>query len=207
MKKYILTIVAVFFAVSSFALTFDDGMNAYNQQNYKKAAEIWTTLANAGNVDAMYNLGVLYIKGQGVTASDFTGAKWAGQAADRGHTRAKYTMGLLYKSGSGVSQDRGEAYRNFYFAAKAGIAEAQYELADMYEEIPHFYRVDEALGLYKKAAEQGVAQAQYVLGVRYCYGLAVKEDRKEGTFWAKQAIQSGFFGEKALKDIKDACGL
>ena len=54
-------------------------------RDYGKAREWYQMAADAGNTDAMYNLGVLYANGYGV-AQDYDKARqWYQKAADAGN--------------------------------------------------------------------------------------------------------------------------
>ncbi len=44
---------------------------------------------------------------------------------------------------------------------------------------------------YKKAAEQGDAEAQYNLGVCYYTGTGIKEDKEEAAHWYRKAAENG----------------
>jgi len=48
-----------------------------------------------------------------------------------------------------------------------------------------------AFDLYKKAAEQGHAQAQFELGFCYARGMGVEEDRLRAYIWFKKAAKQG----------------
>jgi TPR repeat protein len=45
---------------------FQDGLNAYDKQDYDAAFEEWQPLAKQGNADAQNNLGTMYANGKGV---------------------------------------------------------------------------------------------------------------------------------------------
>jgi TPR repeat protein len=55
---------------------------------------------------------------------------------------------------------------------------------------------DEAEGVrwYRKAAEQGDAEAQYDLGDAYKRGRGVAKDKAEGVEWQKKSAAQGFKG-------------
>jgi TPR repeat protein len=47
--------------ISNYALAnFQDGLNAYNKQDYATALKEWQPLAKQGNADAQNNLGLMY---------------------------------------------------------------------------------------------------------------------------------------------------
>lgn len=73
---------------SALAADFEDGMNAYDQQQYRKAFQEFNTLAEQGDPYAQYMLGRLYRWGNG-TLQDYVQAhKWYNIAAARGHKHA-----------------------------------------------------------------------------------------------------------------------
>jgi TPR repeat protein len=45
---------------------FQDGLNAYDKQDYATALKEWQPLAKQGNADAQNNLGTMYANGKGV---------------------------------------------------------------------------------------------------------------------------------------------
>jgi len=49
----------------------------------------------------------------------------------------------------------------------------------------------EAVKWYTKSAEQGLAQAQFNLGVRYDNGQGVPQDYKEAVKWYRKAAEQG----------------
>ena len=53
---------------------------------------------------------------------------------------------------------------------------------------------------YRKAADQGLAEAQYNLGVAYLEGSGVGKDRAEAAKWFRRAADQGM--EDAAKMMK-----
>ena len=62
-------------------------------------------LAERGNVQAQFNLGMMYENGQGVRQDDAEAVKWYRQAAEKGYAKAQYNLGAMYFTGRGVHQD------------------------------------------------------------------------------------------------------
>jgi len=56
--------------------------------------------------------------------------------------------------------------------------------------IPQNY--SEALKWYRKAADQGLAKAQFQLGLIYEQGLGVQQDSTEASKWYQKAADQGF---------------
>jgi len=57
--------------------------------------------ANQGIARAQYNLGVLYVNGEGVRQDKVKAREWYEQAAVQGHVRAYYNLGVMYINGEG----------------------------------------------------------------------------------------------------------
>ena len=51
---------------SVYGVDFQDGLDAYNRKDYKEAVRLFLPLVKQGNAKAQINLGVIYLKGQGV---------------------------------------------------------------------------------------------------------------------------------------------
>ena len=74
--------------------------------------------------------------------------------------------------------------------AKAGDAEAQDQLGEMYyfgEGVPRDYA--QAANWYRKAAEQGDADSQYRLGGLFHFGWGVPQDNAQAFAWMKKAAE------------------
>lgn len=87
--------------------TLADGMVAYRQRNYGEAAKIWVALAMRGDIEAQFNLGVLYKDGVGVPQQHTEAIKWLRKAADQGHEYAGLILSVMAGESSDDSPDRG----------------------------------------------------------------------------------------------------
>ena len=103
-------------------LAADDqaGMEAYLQGDYATALKEFGPLAEQGDVDFQYALGVMYSKGRGVPQDYTEAAKWFRLVAKRGDADSQYSLGVLYWQGEGVPQDYAEAAMWYRKAAKQG---------------------------------------------------------------------------------------
>lgn len=115
------------------------------------------------------------------------------RAAQAGHTDSQYYLGTLYMAGRGVAVDADEAADWFRLASLRGHPKAQYFLGGMYSGGFESLRRDDgrAAELYLRAAEQGLAAAQFRLGVVYESGRGVREDRREALRWYTLAARQG----------------
>jgi hypothetical protein len=67
-------------------------------------------LADAGDADAQWRMGVRYHTGAGVRQDDTQAVHWFLRAAEQGHVGAQATLGAYYWAGRGVPQDLSRAY-------------------------------------------------------------------------------------------------
>lgn len=111
----------------------DDAFTAYQKGDYPTAYQGFQQLAAQGNLNAMNDLGMMYMSGQGVKQDYATASSWFKKAADKGHLEAVTNLGTLYELGHGVPQDYDRAARMYRVAADHGVAVAQYNLAALYE--------------------------------------------------------------------------
>jgi TPR repeat protein len=82
-------------------------------------------LAEKGNAEAQYNLGVMYAKGEGVP-QDYAGAvKWYRLAAEQGYAEAQYNLGVMYGQGRGVPKDQILSFMWTILAASRGLDDAR----------------------------------------------------------------------------------
>ena len=125
-------ILVLSFAAPLAAGPFEDAIVAHGRGDYATALRLMRPLANQGLAGAQYNLGQMYLQGQGVPQDNAEGAKWYRLAANRGYALAQYNLGVMYAKGSGVPQDDAEAMKWFRLAANQANASAQYNLGVKY---------------------------------------------------------------------------
>ncbi|MBW6510135.1 MAG: sel1 repeat family protein [Desulfuromonadales bacterium] len=99
------------------------------KQDNLQAAIWFRKAAVQGEVDAQYNLAVIYDIAQYYEGT----AKWYRKAAEQGDAEAQATLGAMYLDGLGVEQDYVKASTWSRMAAEQGVAEAQYNLAMIYD--------------------------------------------------------------------------
>lgn len=81
----------------------------------------------------MYNLGVMYVSGDGVFRSDRQALPLFEHAAARGHLPSMYNLGVMYAYGFGTGQDAAKAIELWTRAAEQGNPEARAALVQAYE--------------------------------------------------------------------------
>jgi TPR repeat protein len=158
---------------------------------YRKASD-------SGYLEAMNNLGIMYLNGRGVGRDDTEALRLFRKAADGGSADAMTNLGLMYYHGRGVAPNPEEAVRLLRKAADAGSAEGMYWLGLMYEIGAGVGKDDaEAFKWYRTAADGGVASAMNKLGVMYSSGTGVGKDMTEAVRWYRAAAAAGNAEAKA----------
>ena len=162
-----------------------------NQQN-PISFELLVGAAEAGNVEAMNMLGVLYTLGTLVPRDYSMALYWFQKAADAGSADAMNNLGTIYLFGIGVSHDYANALRWYERSAARGNAHSMYSVAVI---------VDKGLGtardpqlaraMYLKAAEAGFAPAMLQVSDDYARRSSSKRDLVEAYAWLQVAWQAG----------------
>jgi TPR repeat protein len=191
------------------------------------AADMWINMfsgnlaeAEDGDVDAQYEVGIMYLKGQGVTADRGKAIEWLKTAAEngneqasgklsrmkgyekefqakqkkaeRGNANAQYDTGSMMLSGKGTKIDTQQAVDWLQKAADQGHEKAVTRLGIIY------YKGDDvsanparAVELFRKVASSQVL-AQYYLGEAYSEGRGVGRDYQAAYDWYQKADNSGY---------------
>ena len=89
----------------SWGADFQKGVAAYQSGDHATALREFQPLAEQGDADAQFNLGVMYHEGKGVPQNDKTAVKWYRLAAEQGYADAQISLGAMYAFGTGVLKD------------------------------------------------------------------------------------------------------
>ena len=116
----------------SYSADLNKGLTAYNKGDYATALKEWKPLAEQGNEDAQYNLGLMYRKGLGVPQDYKVAVQWYTLSAEQGNVNAQNNLGIKYEQGLGVPQDYKVAVRWYTLAAEQGNTIAQNNLGYAY---------------------------------------------------------------------------
>jgi TPR repeat protein len=109
--------------------SYFDGMEAYRQSDYQTAMREFKAVED--DARALYMIGVMHEKGEGVTVDLTDAANWFRKAADKGNASAQYRLGRLYERGLGVEQNRDEAISWYKKSARNGNIDARQALKRM----------------------------------------------------------------------------
>jgi hypothetical protein len=195
--------------------TLEDGVAAYNKQDYAAAFRIWQPLAEQGNAYAQTDLGVLYENGLGVPQNNAEAIKWYRKAAAQGNVNAQSNLNALTAAQNAKASPPASTSVPAPAAAvpptppsppspppEAAAAEPPAEAAPSPSMGP-VGTVDEGVAAYNNQdytnafaillplAEAGNAVAQRYLGILYEAGAGVAKDKAEATNWYRKAADQG----------------
>ena len=157
------------------------------KQDYGEAAHWFLLAARHGHPTAQRRIGFLYKEGWGVERDLEQTLYWFGKAIEQGDDTAMIELGEWYADGDGIiKKNEIEAWKLFYRAEQLNNKRARPNL-------------DLLLGakVLKKAAEQGVVDAQYDLGLAYLKGRSgIEQELLLAVVWFNEAAEQGHEGAR-----------
>ena len=175
------------------AIYYGLGRALHYQDKYAEAVAAWTNAAERGNARAQTHLGWMYSEGINVVQDYNKAFEWLESAAEQNYPLAQMHLGALYEKGEGVDQNACKAYIYYEKAfqkalidALAADPEAQFVLGVMYKKL---YKLEESIKWFRKAANQGSANAQFNLGMIYANGLGVEKDEQKAVELFRKAAE------------------
>jgi len=145
------------------------------QANEADTFNAMVTLANKGDAEAQYHVGMMHNNGIGTRQDPKQAFEWFQKSTASGDPLGAYKLGCYYDGqGAGiVTSDSNEALKYKLIAAKAGYALAQHDVAVLYDRQGN---AEEALKWWKMAGDQGHPTALYRLSMAYSAGKATPRD-------------------------------
>ena len=96
---------------------WDEAAAAHKRGDYATAIRELRPLAEQGDGDAQFNLGIMYDVGLGVRHDYAEALQWYRKAAEQGHAKAQFNLGLMYTNGEGAPQNYAQAHMWYNLAA------------------------------------------------------------------------------------------
>ena len=138
--------------------------SAYELGNYSKAETLWARLANQGNPQAQYALGIMHLKKEAQQSEDTTAFAYLRAAAKQQHVAAMFNLGVAYWEGRGVARQPEKALYWWQLAAKLNDTGAQYNLGlAYYIGEGQAKNMSKAVYWVQQAANNGHSQARSLL--------------------------------------------
>jgi TPR repeat protein len=181
------------------ALIFVEGLHSLGRGGSEPVAAGEDSATDAGVVTEkaedpvdLFNRGVAYANGDGVTEDLAEAVRCYRKAADLGYSDAMNNLGLCYEQGEGVSLDYVQAVSWYRKAAEAGYSRGMLNLGVCYDNGTGVAKDEvEAVKWYRKSAEAGDARGMVNLGACYEYGTGVAKDEVEAVKWYRKAAEAG----------------
>ena len=105
-----------------------EALKAYRAKDYETALSIWNEEVKNKHDQAMANLGLMYLKGEGVEKNFDTAREWFEKSSQYGNDSANYNLALMYQSKIGVEEDVEKAIGYFREAVKKNHQGASFRL-------------------------------------------------------------------------------
>lgn len=162
------------------------------KQDYGEAAHWFLLAAKKGHPYAQRAIGFLHKEGWGVERDLEQTLYWYGKAIEQDDDTAMMELAGWYADGDGIiKKNEVEAWKLFYRAEQLNNPRARNKL-------------DYLLGskVLKKAAEQGVVDAQYDLGLAYLKGRSdFEQEIFRAVIWFGEAAKQGHEGARKELDV------
>ena len=99
------------------------------QKDVRRAVKLWTEAAELGSIDALYNLGVVYIDGDAVQGDRAKAVELFTKAAMQGHVECRYNLGWL----EGLVGNNDRAVKHLLISAKVGHKDSLGLIKEMFK--------------------------------------------------------------------------
>lgn len=159
--------------------------------------------AQGGDHSLQYRAGVILRDGLTGKADPAEAAKWFELAAKQGDIGAEVALGDMYAKGTGVRQNYSRAAEFYGAAARGGRnPEAEFHLGELYFFGRGFPQDSTAaVDWFRKAALDGHAGAQSVMGSMYEQGFGVDKSPVDAFVWYTLAAERAPQAIAARSDI------
>lgn len=160
--------------------------------DYSLALKEFSTLAEAGNAEAQFELGIMYVGGNGVEKDYVKAMNVIISSASKGFAPAQSALGEMYYQGAPfpVESNVDLARKNWILAADQGYVEAYYFLGKSYDKsLSVEDNPDETLAVkwYEHAALRDISLAQVLLGQMYNDGRGTQKDEVKAAYWFQRS--------------------
>ena len=172
-----------------------------------RAANLYRQAAEKGHPFAALRFGLALADGSGVKRDLVAAQRWLVHARESGVPEAALALGDMAVR-TPASRDKAlnakilqSAISWFEVAAQAGVASAQFKLANAYAAGAGVTRdLSQAQLWYGRAAQQGLTEAQNALGIMLVGGVAGVSDPVEGYKWLLLAERGGHPESRAIRE-------
>jgi uncharacterized protein len=133
---------------------------AYKNKDFKKAHDIWLEEAKSKNDQAMANLGLMYLKGEGVEKDYLKAKEWFENSSAYDNDSANFNLALMYQTKIGVEENLDKAIDYYRRAVSKNHVQAAFRLAlILLKDRTNLDGVKEGFSCMLKAAKGGHVMA------------------------------------------------
>lgn len=185
------------------------GVRLFDSPDPDKAAAMaaWEQAAQAGHIQAMFNLGMAFRAGVASAPDPLSAYGWFEKAARLGDVKAMFELAELCADPAAMILDSLNCAAWYRRAAEAGEPRAQYKLGLMLES---GYGIKgesmEAATWFLKAARQGSVEAQHKLGTLFLTEGPFSRDLVQAYLWLwMAAVNAREADQSQYRDSLQAC--
>ncbi len=149
-------------------------------------------VADEGNAEAQYTLGLAYLSGDVTARSTDLAVEYLTLAAQQDYGKALFTLATMYETGNAVAQDAEKA-RQYYFAAvKQNNSEALYTVGKAFSQMKNNSK-NRIFGIdcLRKAARQLNPDALYLMATMYESGDGLEKSSQLAFLYYVAAADNG----------------
>ena len=156
---------------------------------YLEAIEAMKKLAEAGDPEALGNLGSMYSSGSGVAKNEKIAFDYYLKSANLGYAFIQANLAMMFEYGTGTEINLEEALKWYQKSAEKGHPTSLLGLGNMYIEGKGVTKnISKGLDLIKQAADQNYSRALSKLGYIYFVGEIVPENKSISFEFTKKAV-------------------
>lgn len=112
---------------------FDKAITEFEKKNYNEAYGLFSESADV-NPNAMFNLAIMHMRGQGCQKNNAIAKDWFTKAAEHNHLQALNSLAIFYEKGMHGEVDSAKALEYYKRAADLGNVEAQLKTGMLYRD-------------------------------------------------------------------------
>lgn len=140
--------------------------------------------ADAGNSEAMFEIGSMYANGEGVAKNLLKAIDWQRKSESSSYSSSLDVYYLPINSDSTKALSANTVLDSLIEVAKGGSLSSQYKVAKSYDFGIHGIKDgDRAIEWYKIAAKSGHNYSQLLLGYFFCRGIYVTKNINRSNIW------------------------
>lgn len=160
--------------------------------NIERAAKIYTYLAKKGNAQAQRELGIMFLKGEGVDKNYKAAFYLLKKACVANDAKAICVMADTYQRGIGVRSNQKLALRLYLKASELGSAQGFYGVGNMlYKGLGVKQNYNKAEEYLLKGSEKGNAKCDFLLANYYAYGFGGTPNYNKAREFLDKAVKKG----------------